>query len=61
MNHPVTHSGDTLLMLGRVEQKAYRIVQFLQIKVHKYERLRTEIEELKRAAEQETLPGNADE
>ena len=53
MNHPVTHSGDTLLTLGRVEQKAYRIVQFLQIKVHKYERLRTEIEELKREAKKE--------
>ena len=61
MNHPVTHSGDTLLTLGRVEQKAYRIVQFLQIKVHKYERLRTEIEELKREAKQNGSLENAHE
>ena len=58
MNHPVTHSGDTLLTLGRVEQKAYRIVQFLQIKMQEYERLRTEIEDLKREAEHEKFLEN---
>ena len=50
-----------LLTPQGVEQKARMTVEFLQIKVQEYERLRTEIEELKRAAEQETLPGNADE
>jgi hypothetical protein len=36
-------------------------VEFLQIKVHKYERLRTEIEELKREAKQNGLLENAHE
>lgn len=35
-----------------VEQKARMTVAFLQIKIHEYEQLRAEIEELKREAEQ---------
>ena len=61
MKHCATHGMDTLLTSSGVEQKTRMTVEFLQIKVQEYERLRTEIEELKREAEQETLPGNADE
>ena len=61
MKHCAPHSGDTLLTSSGVEQKTRMTVELLQIKVQKYERLRTEIEELKREAEQETSPGNTDE
>jgi len=44
-----------LLTPRGVEQKARMTVQFLQIKVQEYERLRAEIEELKREAEQKGL------
>jgi EPS-associated MarR family transcriptional regulator len=44
-----------LLTPRGVEQKARMTVEFLQIKVREYERLRTEIEELKREAEQTKL------
>ena len=44
-----------LLTPQGVEQKARMTVEFLQIKVHEYERLRTEIEELKLEAEQKGL------
>ena len=47
MRHSVTHGLYTLLTLCGVEQKAHMSVQFLQIKVQEYERLRTEIGELK--------------
>ena len=36
-------------------------VEFLHIKAQGYERLRTEIEELKREAKKEISPGNTDE
>ena len=52
---------DTLLTSSGVEQKTRMTVEFLQIKVQEYERLRTEIEELKREAEQEKSLGNTDE
>jgi len=42
-----------LLTPQGAEQKARMTVEFLQIKVAEYERLRTEIEELKREAEQQ--------
>ena len=41
-----------LLTPHGVEQRARVTLEFLQIKVQEYERLRTEIEELKRDAEQ---------
>lgn len=44
-----------LLTPRGVEQKARMTVQFLQIKVQEYERLRTEIEELKHEAERKGL------
>lgn len=44
-----------LLTTKGVEQKARMTVEFLQIKVHEYERLRSEIEELKLEAEQKGL------
>ena len=44
-----------LLTPSGVEQKARMTVEFLQIKVQEYERLRAEIEELKREAEQKGL------
>ena len=50
-----------LLTPHGVEQKARMTVEFLQIKVQEYERLRTEIEELQREAEQKGLVENAHE
>jgi EPS-associated MarR family transcriptional regulator len=50
-----------LLTPKGVEQKACMTVEFLQIKMQDYERLRTEIEELKREAEQKNLLENAHE
>lgn len=44
-----------LLTPHGVEQKARMTIEFLQIKVREYERLRMEIEELKREAEQKGL------
>lgn len=44
-----------LLTPRGVEQKARMTLDFLQIKVQEYERLRMEIEELKREAEQKGL------
>lgn len=44
-----------LLTPRGVEQKARMMIEFLQIKVQEYERLRMEIEELKRDAEQQGL------
>ena len=44
-----------LLTPSGVEQKARMTVEFLQVKVQEYERLRAEIEELKREAEQKGL------
>ena len=44
-----------LLTPSGVEQKARMTVEFLQIKVREYERLRAEIEELQREAEQKNL------
>ncbi len=44
-----------LLTPTGVEQKARMTVEFLQIKVKEYERLRAEIEELQREAEQKNL------
>lgn len=44
-----------LLTPRGVEQKARMTVEFLQIKMHEYERLRKEIEDLKREAEQKGL------
>jgi len=44
-----------LLTPKGVEQKARMTVEFLQIKVQEYERLRTEIEELQREAAQKGL------
>lgn len=50
-----------LLTPRGVDQKARMTVEFLQIKVQEYERLRTEIEELKREAEQKGLLENGHE
>ena len=50
-----------LLTPQGVEQKARMTVEFLQIKMHEYERLRTEIEELKLEAEQKGLLENSQE
>ena len=61
MKHCAPHGMDTLLTSSGVEQKTRMTVEFLQIKMQEYERLRTEIEELKREAEQEKSPGNTDE
>ena len=61
MKYPATRGMDTLLTLGGVEQKAHMTVEFLQIKVQEYERLRTEIEELKREAKQNGSLENAHE
>ena len=47
-----------LLTPRGVEQKARMTVEFLQSKVQEYERLRAEIEELKREAEQKGLIEN---
>jgi len=47
-----------LLTPHGVEQKARMTVEFLQIKMREYERLRAEIAELKREAEQNVLPEN---
>lgn len=44
-----------LLTPKGVEQKARMTVEFLQIKMQEYERLRSEIEELRREAEQKNL------
>jgi EPS-associated MarR family transcriptional regulator len=44
-----------LLTPSGVEQKARMTVQFLQFKMQEYERLRAEIEELQREAEQKNL------
>jgi len=50
-----------LLTPQGVEQKARMTVEFLQIKMREYERLRTEIEELQREAEQRRLMENIHE
>lgn len=50
-----------LLTPKGVEQKARMTVEFLQIKVHEYERLRSEIEELKLEVEQKGLLENIHE
>lgn len=50
-----------LLTPKGVEQKARMTVEFLQIKVREYERLRAEIEELQREAAQEGLLEGAHE
>jgi len=50
-----------LLTPSGVEQKARMTVQFLKNKVQEYERLRAEIEELKREAEQKGLLEKAHE
>lgn len=50
-----------LLTPRGVEQKARMTVEFLQIKVREYERLKKEIEELQREAEQKGLLENAHE
>ena len=50
-----------LLTPHGVEQKARMTVEFLQIKMHEYERLRGEIEELKLEAEQKGLLENQHE
>ena len=50
-----------LLTPHGVEQKARMTVEFLQIKVQEYERLRTEIEELKIEAKQNGLLKNGHE
>lgn len=50
-----------LLTPKGVEQKARMTVEFLQIKVQEYERLRKEIEELQREAAQEGLLESAHE
>ena len=44
-----------LLTPRGIEERARMTVEFLQIKLHEYERLRAEIEELKREAEQKGL------
>ncbi|ADE13129.1 MarR family EPS-associated transcriptional regulator [Sideroxydans lithotrophicus] len=50
-----------LLTPSGVEQKARMTVEFLKIKIREYERLRTEIEELQREAEQKNLLEKAHE
>ena len=50
-----------LLTPSGVEQKARMTVEFLQVKVQEYERLRAEIVELKREAEQKGLLENTHE
>ena len=50
-----------LLTPHGIEEKARITVHFLKYKVQEYERLRTEIEELKREAEQKGLLENAHE
>jgi EPS-associated MarR family transcriptional regulator len=50
-----------LLTPRGVEQKTRMTVEFLQIKVREYECLRTEIEELKREAEQNGMLESAHE
>lgn len=50
-----------LLTPGGVEQKARMTVQFLKYKVQEYERLRAEIEELQREANQKGLLENSHE
>jgi EPS-associated MarR family transcriptional regulator len=50
-----------LLTPSGVEQKARMTIQFLKYKVQEYERLRTEIEELQREAEQKGLLENTHE
>lgn len=50
-----------LLTPHGVEQKARMTVEFLQIKVREYERLKTEIAELKREAKQHGLQVHAHE
>ncbi|MBI5006912.1 MAG: MarR family EPS-associated transcriptional regulator [Nitrosomonadales bacterium] len=50
-----------LLTPRGVEEKARITVHFLKYKMQEYERLRTEIEELKREAEQKGLLENAHE
>ena len=50
-----------LLTPSGVEQKARMTVQFLKYKVQEYERLRAEIAELQREAEQKGLLENAHE
>lgn len=50
-----------LLTPHGVEEKARITVHFLKNKMQEYERLRAEIEELKREAEQKGLLGNANE
>jgi len=50
-----------LLTPQGIESRARMTVEFLQYKLHEYERLRTEIEELKREAEQKGLLENAHE
>lgn len=48
-----------LLTPHGIEQKTRMTVEFLQIKVREYERLRAEIEELKREAERNELHGES--
>lgn len=50
-----------LLTPRGVEQKALMTVEYLQIKIREYERLKAEIEELKREAEQKGLLEQAHE
>jgi EPS-associated MarR family transcriptional regulator len=50
-----------LLTPSGVEQKARMTVEFLQVKVREYERLRAEIAELKREAKQKGLLENTHE
>lgn len=50
-----------LLTPSGVEQKARMTVQFLKNKIQEYEKLRAEIEELQREAEQKGLLENAHE
>lgn len=50
-----------LLTPSGVEQKARMTVEFLQVKVQEYERLRAEIVELKREAKQKGLLENTHE
>ncbi len=50
-----------LLTPSGVEQKARMTVEFLQVKVQEYERLRAEIEELKREARQNGFLENTHE
>jgi len=50
-----------LLTPSGVEQRARMTVQFLKFKMQEYERLRAEIEELKREATQNGILGKANE